>query len=96
MASDVIRIAVEVFVLLILAPGIIYTGWQRYHTCAIPPNSVEFWGVVSYVNIYNALRGRALVHTLIPEQIRCAGFWYMAVGIIAWIATALILVIGER
>jgi hypothetical protein len=95
MASTAIRIAVEIFVLLVLAPGVVYTGWRRYRTGTVPPDSVEFYRLVVYANICNALLSRPPVRTLTVRRIKWAGLCYMAVGLIVWLGTVLILVIGE-
>jgi len=70
MTSDSIRFVAGLAILLLIAPAMIYTGWRRYDTGTIPPDSVEHYRVVAYLNIINTLRGRPQVHSLTPRQIR--------------------------
>ena len=95
MNSIPLRVVINLVALLVLAPAAIYIGRQRYRTGTVRPDSAEFYGLLAYVNIANAIRGRSRVHDLTPDQIRWAGVCYMAIGAMVLVGVVVLLATGH-
>lgn len=96
MNLDGFTLVLDLFVVLVMWPWVIRTGWQRYRSGRVPKRSLEHQQMIALVAFANVLRHRSDENRLTPDDVRTFGVLWMVIGCVGFAVGVFLLWLGVR